>query len=548
MSLFVLENTVGIETNINSNIVSSKNIGGVVEEKVVIVGLDHKTETGWEFSVGNSDLTINRLRFLNLGEFSTTRRINLWDVEAEKLISTTVARAGQFSWGYGEIEPITLKRNKNYVISIGAYRYSVYTRNISSDVKFDTNKISFIKPRYISEQLDVFPTIDNSTKLYALPDIVIASSIINDKVGLDIYVDETHVFKKVFEDNVTANLVADSSRHVIFNDSVGLDISVQSDKVKILFEEAKLNDLVEVSNNYVNRDEVFFNHLVDSHLLKSVMNTWEEHRFDFYNGTLNNVIVTDQGLELEHWNTKTFFEDFNADNDSEMFSIFTRVNGDWERVFFDNDRGYIYRSKEINNNQTSAVYFEFTTPINSVDVNISFDYFVSSEQDYDRFTVLIDGQPTILTGDLGWQNYNGLSESGYHRAEFIYRKDSHGEDYLDRASIDRFMYSYAFLKPHGYRISNPINLSEIKTLQTTKISWDDFVPEDEESKLEIEISLNNGLTWTKVENGKSIPGLNVGDDLTGKYLILKQNLYTPFNKSPILKDLKIEMLGFVMQN
>ncbi len=81
----------------------------------------------------------------------------------------------------------------------------------------------------------------------------------------------------------------------------------------------------------------------------------------------------------------------------------------------------------------------------------------------------------------------------------------------------------------GDRVSNALSLDEIKDVESSLIEWSSDEPTD--TSIGISTAINEDpntapTNWTEATSGSSIPGINVGDDLTGKYLWAKQDLST----------------------
>ena len=90
------------------------------------------------------------------------------------------------------------------------------------------------------------------------------------------------------------------------------------------------------------------------------------------------------------------------------------------------------------------------------------------------------------------------------------------------------IYKHGFTES-GSRISPPLDLSGAGTVKTSEISWQATEPTDTSLKVETSLSTDSGQTWSawqEVINGNSIPGINIDDDLTGKYLKVRQKLIT----------------------
>jgi hypothetical protein len=76
--------------------------------------------------------------------------------------------------------------------------------------------------------------------------------------------------------------------------------------------------------------------------------------------------------------------------------------------------------------------------------NISFDYRVSSEQNYDKFYVYLDGVAVIngVSGDLGWQTFETHIPAGSHTLRFRYAKDVSTHRFDDRVYVDNIKVTY----------------------------------------------------------------------------------------------------------
>ena len=97
-------------------------------------------------------------------------------------------------------------------------------------------------------------------------------------------------------------------------------------------------------------------------------------------------------------------------------------------------------------NTSSGSYKTYTleTQVGSV---LTFDYNVSSEQNYDKFNVLIDG--TVIfsaSGTSQGTNFTTYSYTftvgGTHTLRFEYSKDASGVAGLDRVSVKNITLSY----------------------------------------------------------------------------------------------------------
>ncbi len=79
----------------------------------------------------------------------------------------------------------------------------------------------------------------------------------------------------------------------------------------------------------------------------------------------------------------------------------------------------------------------------------------------------------------------------------------------------------------GIRISPPLDVSIIRDVRMTSLSWNAITPA--QTGILIEVALTDGSppsVWTAVQNGKMIPVTPSGMDLTGKVLWIRQKLWS----------------------
>ena len=94
------------------------------------------------------------------------------------------------------------------------------------------------------------------------------------------------------------------------------------------------------------------------------------------------------------------------------------------------------------------------------------------------------------------------------------------------------------LNSSGTRITNPIDLSGVTNVSSSVINWINTIPSG--STLTIETSLDGGTSWQSATNGGSIVGINNGDNLNGKTLLIRQSfLLGTSSTSPSLESLDI---------
>ena len=261
----------------------------------------------------------------------------------------------------------------------------------------------------------------------------------------------------------------------------------------------------------------------------------------FSQGTLYKTIGDSEKLILSTSVVREILE--NAEGDIDLSY---NIKGDWIKEYWNNSRGYVYRSNFIKDNTTSTLYFEVNVPLNAFLAEFSMDYFVSSEQERDILSILIDSEPIEISGDIGWQKISTYFSRGYHFIEIIYGKDEEGQQYLDRACIDNISIKYSPIEYFGYRISEPIDLTPIINYQDSMIKWQ-YSVDDPQFKdnvfVKIDISFDNGSTWIEVENNKKIGAFVVGKNYEGKYLLIRERLYSYLNYTPKLTNVSLNLIG-----
>ncbi len=101
------------------------------------------------------------------------------------------------------------------------------------------------------------------------------------------------------------------------------------------------------------------------------------------------------------------------------------------------------RSGRIDHGQRSSLVL----PVETVgEGQISFRYRVDSEQGYDRFQFLVDGQPLLnVSGRTAWQSFRAILPAGQHELVWRYSKDSTLSSGQDAAWIDDLQIEQASL-------------------------------------------------------------------------------------------------------
>ncbi len=96
--------------------------------------------------------------------------------------------------------------------------------------------------------------------------------------------------------------------------------------------------------------------------------------------------------------------------------------------------------------------------------------------------------------------------------------EEHGED--GSASIDYYGY-----EEQGERISHPLSLDEVDHAGGSTIEWDEFSTGNTDIRIYTSITDDDTTVpdnWQEASNGGSIPDIDQGADLTGKYLWTRQ--------------------------
>ncbi|WP_299595740.1 vWA domain-containing protein [uncultured Microbulbifer sp.] len=121
----------------------------------------------------------------------------------------------------------------------------------------------------------------------------------------------------------------------------------------------------------------------------------------------------------------------------ERFSPWTVVSANNADSSNNANGNYILQAAPISHGQTSS--FEFVSVSAE---SISFDYSVSSEQNYDTFEFYIDGVQVLQeSGAADWQTYTSETlSSGSHTFTWVYRKDVSESGNSDTAWVDNIRF------------------------------------------------------------------------------------------------------------
>ncbi|MFP3390471.1 S8 family peptidase [Brevibacillus sp. SIMBA_040] len=120
--------------------------------------------------------------------------------------------------------------------------------------------------------------------------------------------------------------------------------------------------------------------------------------------------------------------------------------GDWADSKVEASTGtWSRRSKTINHKETSTLQFTENVPTNYAQTpTLKFDYFVSSEANYDYLEVLVNGVSKLkASGETGWvKDYSVTLGTGNQTVAFNYVKDGSTSKGQDCAYVDNIRVSY----------------------------------------------------------------------------------------------------------
>ena len=127
---------------------------------------------------------------------------------------------------------------------------------------------------------------------------------------------------------------------------------------------------------------------------------------------------------------QSFFESVPANAETEPGS--PNSTNKWKVASLDGD--YVLKSGGAGKSRArSTLQLTFTA-----DAELTFEYKVSSEPNYDCFTITYDGAEKVKeSGDLGWKTYTLSAESG-KVLTLTYAKDSSGDKFKDCVYVRNF--------------------------------------------------------------------------------------------------------------
>jgi len=259
---------------------------------------------------------------------------------------------------------------------------------------------------------------------------------------------------------------------------------------------------------------------------------------DFIDGTISSVQLYEGGglcLLESNPNRKEDFEDdtYNA-----------TVSGDWMRGPYAHRGMSGFISTNHAHSSSSTGYIDFTL---ANDTTISLWYYVSSEANCDRFYLYIDDVVKIngVSGSIGWTQVFYTLAAGSHRIKLVYTKDSSVHAGYDLVVIDDLVIADPMYIASGYRKSSGYPLTGTAEASSI-IRWSATTPSG--TSIDVKTALTSDTTppgdeaYTAATNGALPPGISINDDLTGKYLWIKEELATAdVTKTPVLSSLNVDI-------
>ena len=128
------------------------------------------------------------------------------------------------------------------------------------------------------------------------------------------------------------------------------------------------------------------------------------------------------------------------------------------------------------------------------------------------------------TGQNYLENYSYFMYP-FSRYPTTSRYESTQEDFAEGTLVDVEATANNTLKlasgeTEGYRIWPELDLSDTGIAEDSVVRYK-TKNEADAKWINIKSSIDNGSTWQLVENNSPIPGINKGDDLTGKKVLIK---------------------------
>lgn len=238
-------------------------------------------------------------------------------------------------------------------------------------------------------------------------------------------------------------------------------------------------------------------------------------------GYIDNIRIKEGGVLLE---------DFES---SEPALVFT---GDWIKAPGDGKGGSVaFRSGQISHSQESIA--ETTITLDEPGT-VSFDYWVSSEGNYDKLNFYIDGVSKLQQGNTGWTSAKFELAAGEHTLKWRYSKDGSASEGRDAAFVDNIAISginkpIVVYQPTGEWIGT-IENNIVQRATGGSINFAYETPTG--TGVKIELSKDN-QTWQIVE----LPGELPAEFLDFKTLYIKVTLTSDGTNSPVLRSIGVNI-------
>ncbi len=248
----------------------------------------------------------------------------------------------------------------------------------------------------------------------------------------------------------------------------------------------------------------------------------EDSAADFGAGILTDAVVETNGSLRLDGTPVSILEDF------EDTTYQLAVTGDWALT----SNAYAGSSGLASTNHTNASesnsYLDFTL---QGAFTVSFWYMVSSEANFDKFYVYVDDvvQVNGVSGTIGWTQVSYALAAGPHQIRLRYTKDGSASSGSDLAAIDNLQLEGLDFVASGNRYSPGYPVLGTATAES-KIRWTATTPAETSLAIKVAVTASNvqpeDSAYLAATNGEMIPGLSVDEDLTGKYIWLKEELAT----------------------
>lgn len=172
--------------------------------------------------------------------------------------------------------------------------------------------------------------------------------------------------------------------------------------------------------------------------------------------------------------------------------------------------------------QTFKVEFRLVSSVLSTTSDTTCSDAAWVEVDIDNLTAPATTDNVLLTYTLG-RNFTGNQASVYIDSTMAALNTS-SPAYPDASNLLVNPGFENIYHTSGSRTSAAYNVGSITNVLTSSISWDEYEPTG--TTVLVETSINGGGLYSTATNGGSIPGIDLGDDLTGISILARTSLST----------------------